>query len=128
MLTRRGFVKNGGALVVSLCFTAAARPRENEAGGALDPSQLTAWLEIRADNTVVMRTGRTETGTGMSGYYPQAIAEELRVRPDAISLVMGDTDTTPDGGYSAGFIFGMNNLRKVAAYARQALLGLAAKQ
>jgi len=36
----------------------------------------------------------------MSAYYAQAIAEELSVRPETISLLMGDTDKTPDGGYS----------------------------
>ena len=90
------------------------------------PTLLASWLEIRSDNTILMRTGRTETGTGMSGYYPQTIAEELNVRPETITLIMGDTDRTPDGGYSAGFLTGMSNLRKVAAYTYQALLGLAA--
>jgi CO/xanthine dehydrogenase Mo-binding subunit len=61
----------------------------------------------------------------MSGYYTQAIAEELNMRPEAVSLLMGDTDRTPDGGYSAGFVYGMNNVRKVAAYAYQGLLDLA---
>ena len=93
-----------------------------------NPTLVASWLEIRSDNTIVMRTGRTETGTGMSGYYAQAIAEELNVRPETISLIMGDTDKTPDGGYSAGFLFGMSNVRKVAAYTHQALLALAATQ
>ena len=31
----------------------------------------------------------------MSAFYPQMIAEELRVHPDCITLVMGDTDKTP---------------------------------
>ncbi len=75
-----------------------------------------------------MRSGRTETGTGMSGYYTQTVAEELNVRPEAVSLLMGDTDKTPDGGYSAGFLYGAINVRKVAAYTYQALLRLAASQ
>ena len=128
-LTRRGFVKMGGALFVSFALPAgfsAAAPEENQT--SLDPTLLASWLEIRADNAIVMRTGRTETGTGMSGYYTQAIAEELRVRPEAIALILGDTDKTPDGGYSAGFLSGMINVRKVSAYAYQALLALAATQ
>jgi len=128
-LTRRGFVKIGGALFVSLYLPgqgSATRAAKNET--SLDPSQLASWLEIRDDNTILMRTGRTETGTGMSGYYAQAIAEELNVRPETISLLMGDTDKTPDGGYSAGFLTGMSNVRKVSAYTYQALLGLAATQ
>ncbi len=122
-LTRRGFVKTGGALFVSLYLPgrlSASRTEKNQT--SLDPSQLVSWLEIRDDNTILMRTGRTETGTGMSGYYAQAIAEELNVRPETISLLMGDTDKTPDGGYSAGFLTGMDNVRKVSAYTYQALL------
>ena len=119
-ITRRGFVQGGGALFVSLYLPAPAM------AASVDPGQLASWLEIRSDSSVLVRTGRTETGTGMSGYYTQVIAEELNIRPETVSLLMGDTDRTPDGGYSAGFLFGMNNVRKVAAYAYQALLGLAA--
>jgi nicotinate dehydrogenase subunit B len=127
-VTRRGFVKMGGALFVSLVVPEELAVRAAERQSSLDPTLLASWLEIRSDNTIMMRTGRTETGTGMSGYYPQAIGEELHVRPETIALIMGDTDRTPDGGYSAGFLTGMSNVRKVAAYAYQALLELAAKQ
>jgi CO/xanthine dehydrogenase Mo-binding subunit len=128
VITRRGFVKLGGALVVSFAMPFEFPLRAEEAPASVDPTLLGSWLEMRSDNTVVARTGRTETGTGMSGYYAQAIAEELEVRPQVVSLIMGDTDRTPDGGYSAGFLFGMANVRRVAAYAHQALLGLAATQ
>jgi CO/xanthine dehydrogenase Mo-binding subunit len=127
-LTRRGFVKMGGALFVSFALPAGLQSQASPQTNQLNPALLASWLEIRSDNTILMRTGRTETGTGMSGYYAQAIAEELSVRPETISLIMGDTDKTPDGGYSAGFLSGMTNVRKVAAYTYQALLGLAATQ
>jgi CO/xanthine dehydrogenase Mo-binding subunit len=127
-ISRRGFVKTGGALFVSLAiplrFGGLATAAENP--GSIDPTSLASWLEIRSDNTIVARTGRTETGVGMTGYYPQTIAEELNVRPETITLIMGDTDRTPDGGFSAGFLTGMSNVRKVAAYTYQALQGLAA--
>lgn len=128
-ITRRAFVKSGGGLFVSLSLpgTVLVSGCETQARSN-GPDRLAAWLEIREDNTVLVRTGRTETGTGMSGYYAQAIAEELSIRPEAISLLMGDTDRTPDGGYSAGFLSGMNNVRKVAAYTYQALLRLAATE
>jgi nicotinate dehydrogenase subunit B len=129
-ISRRGFVKTGGALFVSLAiplrFGASAQSTENPT--SIDPTQLASWLEIRSDDTIVARTGRTETGVGITGYYPQTIAEELNVRPETITLVMGDTDRTPDGGYSAGFLSGMNNVRKVAAYTYQALLAMASTQ
>jgi nicotinate dehydrogenase subunit B len=129
-ISRRGFVKSGGALFVSVALPLRFSGRAEAAAGAasMDPTLPASWLEIRSDNTIVARTGRTETGVGITGYYPQTIAEELNVRPETISLIMGDTDRTPDGGYSAGFLFGMNNVRKVAAYTSQALLGLASTQ
>src|SRR5882757_106280 len=127
-ITRRGFVKIGGTLFVSLAFPAGFPMRAAESQTSLDPALVASWLEIRSDNTILVRTGRTETGTGMSAYYAQAIAEELSVPPESISLLMGDTDKTPDGGYSAGFLTGMSNVRKVAAYTYQALLSMAAIQ
>jgi nicotinate dehydrogenase subunit B len=89
---------------------------------------MASWIEIRSDGTILVRTGRTEIGTGASGFYSQVVAEELNVRPESITLIMGDTDRTPDGGYSAGFLTGAANLRKVSAYTCQGLLGLAATQ
>ncbi len=130
-------MKRGGALVVTLALPGerllgggkgAAAFGEGAAATTLDATRVASWLEIHSDGTILARSGRTETGTGMSGYYAQAIAEELRVKPEVITLVLGDTDRTPDGGYSAGFLTGMENVRKVAAYTYQALLELGAKQ
>jgi nicotinate dehydrogenase subunit B len=114
-----------GALMVSFTFPGLSAIAAEEQP-ATATSHLTSWLEIRHDNTILVRTGRTEIGTGMSAFYAQVIAEELSVEPESITLVMGDTDKTPDGGYSAGFRSGAANLRKVGAYTYQALLGLAA--
>jgi nicotinate dehydrogenase subunit B len=132
-LTRRGFVKLGGALFVSFAVSpalslAATGEQSSAAPSQIDPSLLCSWLEIRHDNSILLRTGRAETGTGMSAYYAQVAAEELRVRPESIRLLMGDTDKTPDGGFSAGFLYGAENVRKVTAFTYQALLGLAATQ
>ena len=130
-LTRRGFVKTGGALIVTLSLPAWAvgRAAAGAAGeNSLDPTVLASWLEIRADGTIIVRTGRAEMGVGMSACYPQMVAEELDVRPESIELVMGHTDETPDGGWSADYLTGAENLRKVAAYTRGALLGLAAER
>jgi CO/xanthine dehydrogenase Mo-binding subunit len=128
-LTRRGFVKAGGALFVGVTiFPEIALGAADTNGGkttTLDPTKLASWLEIHENGTIVARTGKTETGTSASAFYIQAIAEELDVDPKTITLIMGHTDETPDGGYSAGFLGGVTNQKKVAAYTRQALLGLA---
>jgi nicotinate dehydrogenase subunit B len=129
-LTRRSFVKAGGALLVSFGLPrglSAANPNPLDQA-LIEAGKLASWLEIRSDNTILARTGRAEIGTGMSAFYPQMIAEELRVQPECITLIMGDTDKTPDGGYCAGFLSGAANVRKVAAYTYQALLNLAATQ
>ena len=127
-LTRRTFVKSGGALIVSLSVPAwiIGRGTAQAAENSLDATVLASWLEIRSDGAIVVRTGRAEMGVGMSAYYAQMVAEELDVRPESITLVMGHTDETPDGGWSADFLSGAQNLRKVSAYTRGALLGLAA--
>ena len=135
-LTRRGFVKKGGVLAIgfSLVGTAPLRgdtPKPAFAKNSLDPSLPTSWLEIHPDNTVLIRTGKSDFGQGtVYTAYRQIVAEELSMPFESITTVVaGDTDRTPDGGGSFGFLNGGTpNLRKVAAYTYQAMLDLAAKK
>ncbi len=135
-LTRRQFVKTGGALVVGVSL---ARPRgcsSRSADGrghrknSLDAALSSSWFEIHADNTILMRTGKVDFGqTTAHTAYKQIVAEELNVPFEAITtVVMGDTDRTPDGGVLGRLprIRRQPNLRKAAAYTYQALLDLAA--
>jgi CO/xanthine dehydrogenase Mo-binding subunit len=142
-LSRKKFVTRGGALVAALSVPVAFSATDAGAGAvsgtSLDPSQLSSWLEIHADNSVLIRTGQGEMGQGSAtGAYPQIVAEELNVPYDSISVVVGNTNETPDGGLSAGFLMkrpgqtqpqifggGALNLQLVAAGAYQALLSLA---
>ncbi len=132
-LSRRQFVKAGGALLVGVSMvgkgifdqTMAAAASKN----SLDATLSRSWFEIHADNTILMRTGKVDFGQSSAHTaYKQLAAEELNVSFDAITaVVMGDTDRTPDGGFSAGFLeYGGVNVRKAAAYTYQALLDLAA--
>ncbi|HKN23600.1 MAG TPA: hypothetical protein VJX72_02040 [Candidatus Acidoferrum sp.] len=68
-ISRRGFVKTGGALFVSLALPLrfAGRTEAVENPTSIDPKLPTSWLEIHSDNTIVARTGRTETGVGITG-------------------------------------------------------------
>src|SRR5262245_24619905 len=132
-LTRRQFVKTGGALIVGFGIVGRLpweSPVEAAAGrNSLDATLSSSWFEIHADNTIVMRTGKVDFGQSTAHTaYKQLVAEELNVPFDAITtVVMGDTDRTPDGGFSAGFLeYGGANMRKAAAYTYQALLDLAA--
>jgi nicotinate dehydrogenase subunit B len=125
-ITRRCFVKAGGALFVSMALPHRAAALSGSAPPPTVDMPIASWIEIRSELAILVRTGRIEIGTGMSGFYTQVVAEELCVHPEAITLIMGDTDRTPDGGYSAGFLSGAANLRKAAAYTHRALLSLAA--
>jgi CO/xanthine dehydrogenase Mo-binding subunit len=134
-LTRRQFVKRGGALIVgfSLVRTGLLETIAEAAGDKanLDATLPGSWFEIQADNTILMRTGKVDFGQSTAHTaYKQIAAEELNVPYEAITaVVMGDTDRTPDGGFSAGFLtYGGANIRKAAAYTYQALLDLASKQ
>ena len=71
-LTRRRFVKAGGALFVSLGLPKglSAATLQNQ----VDATRLASWLEIRSDHTILARTGRAEIGTGMSAFYAHRCA------------------------------------------------------
>ena len=51
-LTRRGFVKMGGALFVSFALPAGFSAAPTDSPTSLDPTLLASWLEIRTDNTI----------------------------------------------------------------------------
>src|SRR5438445_5548134 len=107
-LTRGKFVKGAGALVVGLSVPVALTTGSAGAAPATtDPTQVASWLQIHADNTITMFTGRAEMGQGSaSGAIAQIVAEELNFPYESITkIVMGDTDRTPDGGLSAGFLY-----------------------
>jgi len=133
-LSRRGFLASGGALVVGLgLLPQAAQAATSKT--TLNPAALSSWIEIKADNTVLIRTGKSDFGqSSIYTAYRQIVAEELDLPFEAITTVVSaDTDRTPDGGGTFGFLGdvngnGMPNLRKVAAYTRHALLELAAQR
>jgi len=131
-LSRRSFLGAGGALLVY----ASLAPRDALAQAAkvttsLDPTLPASWIEIRSDNTVRFRTGKCDFGqSSIYIAYPQIIAEELGMPLEAItSIVSGDTDRTPDGGGTFGLLrTNVVNLRKAAAYTREAILELASRR
>jgi nicotinate dehydrogenase subunit B len=136
-LDRRDFFKflGAGLLVVSALKHAGA---VQESGGARRrgaddsvPKEIDAWLHIGEDGTVTVYTGKVEVGQNIRTSLSQAVAEELHVPIDKIELVMGDTQLTPFdmGTFGSRTTPTMNlQLRKVAASARDLLIGLAATQ
>jgi nicotinate dehydrogenase subunit B len=94
------------------------------------PQQNDAWLVIDHQGNITLFSGKVEIGTGTQTAFSQIVAEELHVDVSAISYVQGDTSQTPDQGFTAGSksIQVQGPLvRRAAATAFQALLGLAAE-
>jgi CO/xanthine dehydrogenase Mo-binding subunit len=135
-LSRRGFIKAGGILVVGFSFAGpeflkgdTAKPTTFK--NSLDPTLPSSWIEIHPDNSVLIRTGKSDFGQGSTfTAYRQIVAEELAVPFDAITTVVsGHTDLTPDGSGAFDFLgHGTPNIRKAAAYTYQALLDLASEK
>ena len=141
-VTRRDFLKGGGALVVSFalpgCGTVApaqAGAQLPAAGGAwptkIDLASLDSWLAISADGSVTACVGKIEAGMGIGTAFTQIVAEELDVPLERVTIVMGDTAKTPDQrgtGSSNGIMTGGAALRRAGAEGRAALLQLASKR
>jgi len=129
-LTRRQLIAGGGALLVGF----GASTKSAKAAGpknSLDATLPGSWIEIHPNNTILIRTGKSDFGQGTTfTAYKQIVAEELSARFESITtVVMGDTDRTPDGSGAFDFLGrGTPNIRKAAAYTYQALLELAAKR
>ena len=68
-LSRRNFVKAGGALFVGFGLI-GAEASKNLAQAAttqknsLDPALPSSWIEIHPDNTILIRTGKNDFGQG----------------------------------------------------------------
>ena len=135
-LDRREFFKflGAGVLVVSVLKPAIVA---QESGGARRgrgdslPKEIDAWLHVGENGKVTVYTGKVEMGQNIRTSLAQAVAEELHVPMDKIEIVMGDTQLTPFdmGTFGSRTTPTMNlQLRKVAAAAREMLIGMAAAQ
>src|ERR1035438_9676103 len=84
-LSRRQFLKAGGVLVVGFSFVSPELLKGDVAKSAvmknsLDPTLPSSWIEIHPDNTVLIRTGKSDFGQGSTfTAYRQIVAEELSV-------------------------------------------------
>lgn len=137
---RRDFLRDlGGGLVVALLLDRtdlaaqerpAARGRRRGFGRPM-PQDMAAWLHIGEDGAVTVFTGKVELGQNIRTSLTQAVAEELRLPPARVKLIMADTAQTP---FDMGTFGSMTTpvmarqLHRVAAAAREYLLDLAAEQ
>jgi isoquinoline 1-oxidoreductase len=123
----------GAGLVVGICHpsllgqeSGRGRQRSEEL-----PGDIASWLHVGSDGKITVFTGKVEMGQNIRTSLAQQVAEELRLHPNSLTLVMGDTDLVP---FDLG-TFGSRStpqmgtqLRKVAACARELLLDMAAQR
>ncbi len=124
--SRREFLKSAGAVIVTFAWPTSlgAQPARETTAAGVD-----AWLAVAADGAVTLFTGKVEIGTGVSTALAQIVAEELDVRVERVGVIQGDTERTPNQGYTAGsktIQQGGPPIRQAAAEARRTLVGLAA--
>ncbi len=128
-LTRRSLLKllGGGILVAAIAPDVVGAVFQRR--GPQLPQVVSAWVHIGVDGKITVFTGKVEVGQNARTSVTQAAAEELKVSPSSVSVVMGDTDLVPFDMGTFGSMTTPNmipQVRRAAAAAREALLDLAA--
>ncbi len=93
--------------------------------------RLDQWVKFSVPGKVTVSTGRVEIGQGVLTAMLQIAADELDVSPRRIDLQTGDTDLTPNEGYTAGsqsIQYGGVALRLACAEVKGLLLDAAASR
>ncbi len=71
-------------------------------GPLADNPRLDRWVTFPAPGKVTVGTGRVELGQGVLTAMAQIAADELGVAMERITIRSGDTEFTPNEGYTAG--------------------------
>ncbi len=133
-LDRRRFLISVAAVGggVALGFELPPGPQAAHANSA---PELTAWIVIRPDDTVVIRVARSEMGQGVSTALPMLIAEELECDWSKVKVEFPSPDENLRrqrvwGDFSTGGSRSVRNsqaaLRTAGATAREMLIAAAA--
>ena len=88
---RRDFLRLvGGGLVVAATLPRLVAQESGRGGaqGRTEETSLAAWLHIDEAGKVTVYTGKTEIGQNIRTSLAQAVADELRLPLDAISMVI----------------------------------------
>jgi len=137
-LSRKTFLKGGGALIVgfslsgsALAGRASAADSPYASNGPYDQFSVDSWITINADNTASIRTGGILQGTGSDTGLMMIAGEELNMDMSQLRFVYADTNVTPNTGKHSASNTIKNagpGVRAAAATAAQTLLGLASTQ
>lgn len=125
---RRDFLTASAALIVGFAWAPRAQgatPEAISATKAVAKDLVESFVAIGSDGAVTVHVGKVDLGTGTRTALAQMAADELDVPFERITMVMGDTGTTPDQWITAAnatISQGGGELRRACATARQALL------
>ncbi len=95
-----------------------------------DHPKIDDWLDFGEEGVIMLRSGKVEIGQGISTAFVQLAADELDVAPERITLMAGDTRSTPNEGMTAGsqsMEVGGRSIRLACSAARRVFLEEAAK-
>jgi len=136
--SRRSLLLGGGALVVSVgaavsLETVLSIGQAYAQGAAtkppLTPDQLSSYIAVNADGSVMAYFGKMDMGHGLHVAIGQIVAEELDIPFKSVKVIMGDTATSVNQGGasgSTGVQEGGKQMRVAAAEARHVLVEMAA--
>jgi CO/xanthine dehydrogenase Mo-binding subunit len=133
-ITRRRLLQSGGVVMVSSLFVsplsalASAPTTSKVADIPLD--RVNSFIAMSADGKVTAFNGHVDLGTGVRTSLAQIVADEIGVRFEDVTMILGDTNRTPDQGptiASSTLQVSAVPLRQAAAQVREMLTALAAK-
>ncbi|HVB37189.1 MAG TPA: molybdopterin cofactor-binding domain-containing protein, partial [Vicinamibacterales bacterium] len=142
-LSRKSFVKGGGALIVGFSSLGALGAGKAEAATGNTPfsqrgpqdflpdlTQVDSWLAVTADNKVIVTHGETEMGHGTPTGILMLVAEELNTSMDQMVYAHPESwlNATGGGGGSGGISGRSTQARTAAALAKKTLLNMASTQ
>ena len=127
IISRRRFLAGGGALIVGFsladCTSGASHAAVPPSSNAVD-----SWITIRPNNTAELKTSNVDPGNGAATGLLAIMAEELSLSLAQVEHSAWDTNLLVNSGATGSSNAIQNtgaSVRAAAAYAYQALLGLA---
>jgi nicotinate dehydrogenase subunit B len=130
VLTRREMTRKLGSGLLFLFTFPQLRADEEKAGPRRHPL-LSSRLHLGDDGVITLLTGKVECGQGIRTSLTQVAAEELRLDPVQVRLLMGDTALVPNDGGTWGSLTTPETvpiIRQACACLRELLLRCAADQ
>ncbi|HGM5492484.1 TPA: molybdopterin cofactor-binding domain-containing protein [Serratia fonticola] len=129
-ITRRRLLQAGGVVMVSSLLPLNALAGSAAAADKAIPlDRISSFIALGADGKVTAFNGHVDLGTGVRTSLAQIVADEMDVAFEDVTMILGDTNRTPDQGptiASATIQVTSIPLCQAAAQVRQLLLALAA--